>query len=93
MDPWLLLPQILLFLDTLLPREKDGLEGVAAVVFCFFCVRGLGSRDGNCNGLLENTALSSADSRILKLYRLSKKSSDGIFDIDYRTSFHLVSNS
>ena len=34
--PWLLLPGILLFLDTLRPREKDGSESVAAVCsgFC-----------------------------------------------------------
>ena len=32
-------------------------------------------------------------SRILNLYRLSKTSSEGIFDIDNRTSSHLVSNS
>ena len=30
MDPWLLLPRILLFLDTL-PRERAGSEGVAAL--------------------------------------------------------------
>ena len=33
------------------------------------------------------------DSRILNLYRLSKTSSDGIFDIDSRTSSHFVSKS
>ena len=37
--------------------------------------------------------LSCADSRILNLYRLSKKTSDGIFDVDNRTSSHLVPNS
>ena len=39
-----------------------------------------------------NTVLSCTDSRILHLYRLSKTSSDGIFDIESRTSSHLVSN-
>ena len=29
MAPWLLLPWILLYFDTLRPREKDGSEGVA----------------------------------------------------------------
>ena len=38
MDPWLLLPRILLFFDTLLPRERAGSEGVAAVCFGF-CAR------------------------------------------------------
>ena len=37
--------------------------------------------------------LSLSDSRILNLYRLSKISSDGIFDMDSKTSSHLVSNS
>ena len=39
MDPWLLLPRILIFLDTLLPRERAGSEGVAAVRsgFCTRC--------------------------------------------------------
>ena len=40
-----------------------------------------------------NTVLSCADSRIFNLYRLSKISSEGIFDIDGWTSSHLVSNS
>ena len=31
MDPWLLMPVILLFLDTLRPRDIDGSESVAAV--------------------------------------------------------------
>ena len=31
MAPWLLLPRILLFLDTLRPRDIDGSEGVAAL--------------------------------------------------------------
>ena len=31
MDPWLLLPRILLFLDTLRPRDTVGSEGVAVV--------------------------------------------------------------
>ena len=31
MDPWLPLPRILLFLDTLRPRDTVGSEGVAAV--------------------------------------------------------------
>ena len=38
--PWLLLPRILLFLDTLRPREKNGSEGVAAVC-SGFCARSL----------------------------------------------------
>ena len=37
MAPWLLLPWILLFFDTLRPRDKDGSEGVAAVCFWFLC--------------------------------------------------------
>ena len=37
--------------------------------------------------------LSCADSRILNFYRLSKISSDGIFDVESRTSSHLASNS
>ena len=40
-----------------------------------------------------NTILSCADPRILNLHRLSKISSDGVFDRDNRTSSHLVSNS
>ena len=40
-----------------------------------------------------NTVLSRAESRILNLYRqLYKISSEGIFDIDSKTSSHLVSN-
>ena len=35
MAPWLLLPLILLFLDTLRPRDIDGSEGVAALGCCF----------------------------------------------------------
>ena len=50
MDPWLLLPRILLFLDTLRPREKDGSEGVAPVC-SGFCVGSWVS------GLLANTGL------------------------------------
>ena len=38
LDPWLLLPWILLFLDTLLPRDTVGSEGVAAVC-SGFCAR------------------------------------------------------
>ena len=37
MAPWLLLPRILLFLDTLRPRDKDGSEGVAALCSGFLC--------------------------------------------------------
>ena len=40
-----------------------------------------------------NTVLSLSDSRILNLYRLSRIWSDGIIDIDNKTSSHLVSNS
>ena len=40
-----------------------------------------------------NSVLSCADSRVLNLYRLSKISSDAIFDKDSRISSHLVSNS
>ena len=40
MDPWLLLPRILLVLDTLRPRDTVGSEGVAAVC-CGFCARSL----------------------------------------------------
>ena len=40
-----------------------------------------------------NTVLSWSDSRVHNLYRLSKISSDGISDMDNRTSSHLVSNS
>ena len=39
MDPWLLLPRILLFLDTLRPRVIDGSEGVAAFGLGFCCTR------------------------------------------------------
>ena len=38
MDPWLHLPRILLFLDTLRPRDAVGSEGVAAVC-SGFCAR------------------------------------------------------
>ena len=38
MAPWLLAPRILLFLDTLRPREKDGSEGVVAL-WSGFCAR------------------------------------------------------
>ena len=38
MDPWLLLPWILFFLDTLRPRDTVGSEGVAAVC-SGFCAR------------------------------------------------------
>ena len=40
-----------------------------------------------------NTVFSWSDKRSLNLYRLSKTSSDGIFDMNGRTSSHLVSNS
>ena len=40
--PWLVLPRILLFLDTLRPRDIDGSEGVAALGFGF-CARSLHS--------------------------------------------------
>ena len=40
-----------------------------------------------------NTVLSCEDSSVLNLYRLPKISADGIFDMDGRTSSHLVSNS
>ena len=36
MDPWLLLPRILLFLDTLRPRDTVGSKGVAAVCSGFW---------------------------------------------------------
>ena len=155
MAPWLLLPWILLFSDTL---QKDGSEGVAALRSGFL---------GTIVTLMPETALVSfrklasffelvtgtfssfnathslstldhcpcldspvpgvkvsqskfliytplhhclpfkiigpryllmnlhvvADSRILNLYRLSRISSDGIFDMDRITSSHLVSNS
>ena len=42
---------------------------------------------------VSDKVLSWSDSRILNLYRLSKISWDGFFDIDNRTSSHLVSNS
>ena len=38
MDPWLLMPLILLFLDTLRRRERAGSEGVAALG-SGFCAR------------------------------------------------------
>ena len=40
MVPWLLLPRILLVLDTRRPRDKDGSEGVAAL-WSGFCARSL----------------------------------------------------
>ena len=55
MDPWFLLPRMLLFFDALLPRERAG-SGRVAAVRSFFA-RDLGFRGGNCNGLLANTGL------------------------------------
>ena len=49
------MPRILLFLDTLPPREMASSEGVTAV--CSVFAHDLGYRDGNCNGLLANTDL------------------------------------
>ena len=52
--PWLLLSRMLLFLDTLRPREKVGSESVAALWSGFFA-HDLGSRGGIWIGLLANT--------------------------------------
>ena len=54
--PWLLLPRMLLFLDTLRPRDAVGSESVAAL-WSGFLAHDLGSRSGNCIGLLANTGL------------------------------------
>ena len=35
MAPWILLPRIPLFFDTLRPRDREGSEGVAALGSCF----------------------------------------------------------
>ena len=48
MDPWLLSPRTLLFLDTLRPRDTVGSEDVG---------HDLGSHAGNSIGLLANTGL------------------------------------
>ena len=60
------------FLDTLLPRERAGSEGVAAVCSVFFA-HDLGYRGGDCNGLLANTdvVLSTSNRYLFLLQRHS----------------------
>ena len=166
MDPWVLLPRILLCLETLRPRDINDSESVRQCVLVFAHDRY--SHAGNCIGFLANTGLflstgdwylfllqsrlipfdsssvllisilsclaskfrkrsfwsvllftmvsnfwqleidifwwismsyksnvvsSCANSRILNVCRLTNTSTDGIFDMDNRTSTHLVSNS